>query len=99
MTSHPWIGKIRALLYPVLYEADPMPSIDRVLEVVVDRGALDATPQEYREALQAALESREQLSVLLSDNHSEEVVRAFLAGLAERLKSRGLPTGKATPGR
>jgi hypothetical protein len=78
-------GRIRALIYPVQFERNPVDGLDRVLEVVVDRRALGASREDYAAAVDAALASDEPLSRLIPQPHSEAVIRAFLAELRTRL--------------
>jgi len=78
-------GLISALLYPVQFERDPLDGIDRVIEVVVQRRALDASPAEYAAAVDAALQSDEPLAQRIPQPHSEAVVRTYLAALRPRL--------------
>lgn len=81
-------GLIRALLYPVVWERDPCALVDRVVEITVDRRALDGTPDEYLAAVRAALASDEPLTDLLPQDHDEATVRRFLAEVADRLERR-----------
>lgn len=81
-------GLIRALIYPVQFDHDPRDGIDRVLEMVVEPGGLDGTPAEYLAAIRAALASSERLSDLIPQDHPEEVVRQYLAEVAQRIENR-----------
>lgn len=78
-------GFISGLLYPIQFERDPADGIDRVLEMVVDRRAMNGTPEEYAAAVDAALQSDEQLAKLIPQPHSEAVIRAFLTALRPHL--------------
>jgi hypothetical protein len=82
-----WRPLIRALLYPVIFEAQPNTSVDRVVRTVVDREALGITKPQYQEAIQQALASSEELCQLLplAANQSEATIRDFLGVLATRL--------------
>jgi hypothetical protein len=77
---------IRALMYPVQFDANPLDAVDCVMEVVVAPGALDATPAEYRAGIREALGGADRLSTLLPQDHSEEVIRAYLAEVAHRIE-------------
>ncbi len=78
-------GCICALLYPVIFEHDPIERIDRVLDVVVRARALHASPEEYRVAIDAALGSDEDLATMLPQPHSDAAVRRYLEALRSRL--------------
>ena len=76
---------IRALLYPVIFDHDPIESIDRVLDVVVRSRALRSSPSDYLAAINAALGSHEDLATLLPQPHSDAAVRQYLEALRSRL--------------
>ena len=78
-------GLIRALIYPVQFERDPVDGIDHALEVIVRARALDKSPEEYAAAVRAALRSDERLALLIPQGHSESVIRTYLAELEKRL--------------
>jgi hypothetical protein len=78
-------GLISALIYPIQFENDPLDGVDRVLEVVVGARALDATPEQYARAVQAALHSDESLALLIPQPHPESVIRTYLAEVERRL--------------
>jgi hypothetical protein len=80
-------GLIRALLYPILFQENPLEAVDRVLKTVVDRQALGATPAEYLEAVRNALASESLLGEILPQPHSEKTLREFLAKVANRLET------------
>ena len=50
-------GLLRALLYPILFEPYPTDGVERVLRQVVYAKAMNAQPEEYLAAVQAALQS------------------------------------------
>jgi hypothetical protein len=83
-TARAWAGYIRALLYPVIFETNPVDGLDRVIEVVVDRGPV-GTPDDFLGAVAAALASTDDLSALLPQDHSDQEIREFLRELAQRL--------------
>jgi hypothetical protein len=76
---------MRALIYVVERERDPLENIDRVLADVVFRQALDGTPTEYRAALDRALASNVALARLGPEYHPEPIVRRFLSEIRRRL--------------
>jgi hypothetical protein len=76
-------GLLLALLYPVQFETQPELGIDRVMQFVVGRHALHATPSDYLRAIETALESRdEKLAEIIPQTHSEDSIRAYLRQLA-----------------
>lgn len=76
---------IRALLYPVQFEQQPEQGVGRVVEMVVAANAVQATSADYLRAINAALESEEQLSALISQSHDEETIRSYLRRLMSEL--------------
>lgn len=72
---------IRAVLYPVQFEARPEDGIGRVVSTVISRKALDATPTQYASAIRSALASNEQVSRLIPQDHGERAVRRYLQKL------------------
>lgn len=76
--TNSWDGCIRALLYPVQFERDPLDGVDRVLEVVVRNRVLGLTPAQYLELTRAALASDAELATLIPQPHAEPVVRRAL---------------------
>ena len=76
---------IRALIYPVQFERNPVDGIDHALEVVVRIRALGGSPDQYAAAVRAALRSDEPLAQLIPQRHSESVIRTYLAELGKRL--------------
>jgi hypothetical protein len=89
---------IRALVYPIQFERDPRDGVDRVLKVVVGAGALNAGPEEYARAVQAALESDEPLAPLIPQPHEESTIRTYLAEVAKRLASQGAQGAQGAQG-
>jgi len=81
----PGDGCIRALLYPVQFERDPVDGIDRVMEQVVRKRALGLAPADYLALVRAALASNANLTSLLPQPHSESVVRSYLREVECRL--------------
>lgn len=78
---------IRALIYPIQFEANPIDGIDRVLKHVVGAGAMDTSAEEYLQHIKMALESDVVLSKLIPQDHSEETIRAYLAEIKRRLET------------
>jgi hypothetical protein len=84
---HPWPGFIRALMYPIIFEANPADGIGRVIETVVDREK-SGTQDDFLWAIGEALASGDDLGQLLPQPHPNHIIRAFLAELASTLRSR-----------
>jgi hypothetical protein len=80
-------GLIRGLIYPIQFEPNPDNGVERVLDQIVYARAMNASPEEYLAAVQAALRSDERLSELIPQRHSEPVIRAFLAKIQVRIES------------
>ncbi|MGH7390454.1 MAG: hypothetical protein ACREM3_13500 [Candidatus Rokuibacteriota bacterium] len=85
MSPPDWRPAIRALLYVVQFAEDPAAAADHAIEVVVDRGALGVTRDDYRSDIAAALASGEPLAKLIPQPHPEDSVRLFLGAILARL--------------
>jgi len=85
---HRWQDYIRALTYPILFEANPLEAVGRVLTTVMDDQRL-GTRDEFVEAIDHALASRGDLGKRFSENHSDAVMRGFLVEVARVLRTRG----------
>lgn len=86
-------GLIRVVVYPIMFEPDPVTVLDRVLNHVVFRSddkARDA--DEMLAAIEAGLAGQEKLAELLPQDHPEATIRRYLAEAARRLRSRGART-------
>jgi hypothetical protein len=81
-------GLIRAVIYPVQFDRDPRDGIDRVLRLVIERQALDASPAEYFAAIRQALVSDEALDRLIPQDHPDSVIRSYLTELAVAIEER-----------
>jgi hypothetical protein len=75
---------VRALLYLVQYERDPLDKVDRALAVVHAAGL----PDELRAAIDQALASSVALANLGPEYHPEVIVRRYLAEVRRRLSSQ-----------
>lgn len=73
------------LLYPIQFDTYPMKGIDRVLARDVFACHSKLSPNDVIAAIDAGLESNARLSELIPMNHSEEVIRSYLATLLTRL--------------
>ena len=78
---------LRALIYPVQFEANPLSAIDRVIRQVIKRAALDASVEDYRQAVDAGLASTASVAELIPQPHSESAIRAYLLAMHDRLHS------------
>jgi hypothetical protein len=81
-----WKGHIRAVLYGIQFEKNPVDGVDRILQQVVKAGALSATPAEYLASIRIALASQTPLATLIPQPHSEEVIRNYLRELERRIQ-------------
>lgn len=77
---------LRALIYPVQFEADPRNAIDRVMERVVEPGCLDGTPAEYARSIRQGLATTERLAELVPQKHDEASIRGYLDELVRRIE-------------
>jgi hypothetical protein len=82
-----WRPPIRALLYVVQFESDPLEAVDHAIKVVVDLGALGASRDDYRAAIAAALASTDLLAALIPQPHHEDAVRRFLQAVLDELST------------
>ena len=78
-------GLIRGLIYPVQFDDDPRTGIDRVMQLVVERRAMDAEPAAYLAAVREALASDDALADLIPQEHSEAVIRTYLEAAADAI--------------
>jgi len=81
--------RIRLLLYGILYNPDPPKdaiAIERNIQEM-HNGDLSkfGTAAEYAASIREALGSETQLSLLLPQPHSEDVIRSFLSKVLDRL--------------
>jgi hypothetical protein len=80
-----WKPYIRALIYPIQFEVNPVEGVDRVIEFVVVPGALGATPAVYLDSVHRALASCTALARLIPQDHREATIRQFLAEVERRI--------------
>lgn len=85
-TSEAWTAHIRALIYGIQFDKNPLDGVDRILRDVVLAGALSATPAQYLASIQRALAGNTPLAGLIPQGHSEEVIREFLAEMERRIQ-------------
>jgi hypothetical protein len=84
-----WRGFIRALVYPIQFEADPVNGIDRVVEQVVDDPEHGFEREDFRAAIAKALASDAPLAALIEQDHGEAVIRRYLEALSRKLAGEG----------
>lgn len=87
MVTDAWAGHIRAVLYGIQFEKNPLDGVDWVMQQVVLAGALQSTPRQYLESIQTALASQRPLAELLPQPHSEETIRLYLTELEHRIQA------------
>jgi hypothetical protein len=97
MTNSRSKSLLRALIYPVQFDADPVSAIDRVVSQVIERAALNGSIEEFRQAVDAGLESTADLAALIPQPNSEAAIRAYLLAVHDRL--HGLPLEQAGTGK
>jgi hypothetical protein len=78
---------LRALIYPIQFDPQPVEGIDRVLKMVVFADHLKLQVPDVIAAIDAGLASNVSLSELIPQGHSEAVIRSFLAAVRTRLES------------
>jgi hypothetical protein len=77
-------GILRRLIYPIQFSANPVEAVEHVFDYRILPGLTD-TPQHYLDAICDGLESTEELSLPIPQNHSESVIRNYLSAVGERL--------------
>lgn len=78
---------LRALIYPVQFERQPVDGVDRVVSHVGKNGILkEYSPAEVAAAIKRGLSSDAALADLLPQSHPEDAIRAFLSELSGRLQ-------------
>jgi hypothetical protein len=80
-------GLIRAILYPVIFRISPDErDVARVINLVVNRRALDASPTDYQNAILKALESGLPLADLSDNDRSDAATREFLRAVLGQIE-------------
>jgi hypothetical protein len=74
-------------MYGIQFEKNPLDGLDRVLQQVVQAGALSATPTQYLMSIRSALASETSLAELIPQEHSEEAIRRYLEELEHRIQA------------
>lgn len=87
MTTTRWQSLLRVLTYGVLQNVDPMDGAANAARIASE-GALNATKEEYLEAIRIGLASDVDLAELYPLNHSDATCRAFLRAVEADLLAR-----------
>jgi len=82
-----WKGPVRALMYGVMFSERPQDETGRILDALLQPGTPWSKPL-LESAVSQALASKEPLRKLLTQSHSEETIRGYLAAVQQDLKSR-----------
>ena len=95
-----WDSLVFALLYPVLFEPEPIRHVDRIIEAVVAPRALGASPEDYRRAIaDGRVNGRALVDVfagLLGLPHSEQTLWRVLNAIEAAIDAR-LSAPSVTP--
>ena len=84
----PWAIPVRILVYPIMFSDNPLDLVECVLDSLIDESTVQRDWKQHLTSLRAALESDSSLSELLPQDHSEEVIRAYLSKAVESLAAR-----------
>jgi len=78
------------MIYPIIFAEDPLAHVDRVAEMVVAPEKPRSYPpvEDFIGAIDAGLASTEKLARLLPPGQPEDVIRAYLTALREKLLAR-----------
>jgi hypothetical protein len=87
-TQPSWAIAVRTLVYPVMFSANPLDEVDRVLDQLINKATVQRDWHQVLVFIRSALESDSKLSEVISQKHSEEVIRAYLAAVAKALDSK-----------
>ena len=88
-------ARIKALIYPIQFEKDPIDGMERVFKTVLAPNIMNVPLSDYAETIKVALESSEQLSSLIAKNHSEPTIRRYLVKLLQRIEQMSTTAEKA----
>lgn len=81
-------GRIDRVVPRSLPRQQPERGINRVLNSVIARNALDATPSDFLKAIKQGMESQEELSAIIPGAHSEASTRSYLFRLWTEIGDR-----------
>jgi len=77
-------GRLRVLIYPIQFNANPIDNVDWVLAMTFREDG-EGKRGEYLAAIRTGLESSESLAALIPQDHSEAVIRDYLGEVARRI--------------
>lgn len=80
-----WKALIRGLEYMLMFRKNPIEDVDMLSSAILKGGAIAASAEKIFVALSVALQSHEDLSKLLDQPHSDQVLRSVFALLKHRL--------------
>jgi uncharacterized RDD family membrane protein YckC len=80
-----YFGYLRMLIYPVQFDPNPSESVERAF-TIMSRDAPKYVPDKFIRAIDLGLQSDAKLSELIPQDHSEAVIREYLAAMRARLK-------------
>ena len=81
-----WAPHIRMLLYPIIFEVDPIHGLDRVIRLIEENQENGTLPAHYLTSIRMALASSDTyLSEIIPLEHSEKAIRLFLTEVERRL--------------
>jgi hypothetical protein len=76
------------MIYPIMFSGNPLDEVDRVLDQLMDKATVKRDWHQMLASLRSALESDSKLSEVMSQKHSEAVIRAYLTKVAMALDSK-----------
>ena len=95
--THPpedWKPFIRVLIYPIQFDSSPKEVIAKALRQTVETEDWRDSLESFLESIDASLASDQDLSVLIPQQHSDQVIREYLVALkAELLRRKGNEPG------
>jgi hypothetical protein len=83
-----WSALLRVLTYGIIMVHDPMNHVDTAIASAIDLRTHYGSPEDFLHAIRNALAYKGDLAELLFQEHSDAVVRAFLAAVQRRLLER-----------
>ncbi len=81
-----WKGLIRRLIYYIQFDPEPLQGVDRVISQISKVSNGQPNRVDYSSAIEEALASKNLLSKLIPQYHSEEVIRNYLREVAMHRK-------------
>jgi len=84
----PYRGLLSVLIYPIQFAESPINDVERVITDIIPNNGVSTRPHDYISAVESAVERDDELSKLIPQPHSEEVIRAYLAEIHRRLRGQ-----------